>query len=342
MNASDTHPGVTMATFMHSVQTWANAFKFAHQSLCNPKISTLLKAICQGFLIGCPNLSETLVLKYLNPSLVAAKGHMKRLCHSIKNTRPKKGGGAVVLPEPIPQIALPVLPLVEPDIIPAFSSMAYGARQGPDVITDDTDESVTNIFCFRAFANRHSCIVYHDLTGSFPFMLFDGSVCFFILFHYESMVILATPIAGLDNVSIFNAYKRYFKNLTAKGFKPKLNVMDNQATKHIEKILTKNDCKLQVIEPHNHQVNATKCAIQTFKAAFIAALATTDSDFPLQLWDRLTSRAEVTLNMLRALQTDPSKSAYEILNGPHDWNHYPLAPLGCKAIVYKDRDTHGS
>jgi hypothetical protein len=46
MDASDTHPGVTLATFMHSVRTQANAVKFAHQSLCNPKISTLLKAIC--------------------------------------------------------------------------------------------------------------------------------------------------------------------------------------------------------------------------------------------------------------------------------------------------------
>ena len=75
--------------------------------------------------------------------------------------------------------------------------------------------------------------------------------------------------------------------------------MDNQATKHIKKYLTKNDCKLQVVELHNHQVNAAERAIQTFKATFIAALATMDSDFPLQLWDRLTPQVEDTLNLLR-------------------------------------------
>ena len=138
-------------------------------------------------------------------------------------------------------------------------------------------------------------------------MSFDGSVCFFVLYHYEPNAILATPIAGLDNVSIFNTYKKYFKELTAKGFKPKLNVMDNQAMKHIKKILTKNDCKLQVVEPHNHRVNAAERAIQTFKAAFIAALATTDSDFPLQLWDQLTPQVEDTLNLLRGSRVDPSK-----------------------------------
>jgi hypothetical protein len=173
-------------------------------------------------------------------------------------------------------------------------------------------------------------------------MLFDGRICFFVLYHYESNTILATPIAGLDNISIFNAYKKYFQDLTAKGFKPKLNVMDNQATKHIKKFLTKNNCKLQVIKPHNQQVNATERVIRTFKAAFFAALATTNSDFPLQLWDRLTPQVKNTLNMLQASQIDPSKSAYKIFNGPYNWNCYPLAPLGCKAIVYKDGDTHGS
>ncbi len=46
--------------------------------------------------------------------------------------------------------------------------------------------------------------------------------------------------------------------------------------------------------------------------------------------------------MFRASRIDPTKSAYEILDGPYDWNRYPLAPLGCKAIVYKDGNTRGS
>jgi hypothetical protein len=131
-------------------------------------------------------------------------------------------------------------------------------------------------------------------------MSFDGNVCFFVLYHYKSNAILATPIARLDDISIFHAYKKYFEELTAKGFKPKLNVMDNQATKYIKKILTKNDCKLQVVKPHNHWVNVAECVIQTFKAAFIAALATMDSNFSLQLWDRLNLQVQDTLNLLRA------------------------------------------
>jgi hypothetical protein len=70
------------------VKTHANQVKFAHQSLCNPKVSTLLKAVRKGFQKGCPNLTEKLILKYLNPSPATAKGHMKMPCHGIKSTRP--------------------------------------------------------------------------------------------------------------------------------------------------------------------------------------------------------------------------------------------------------------
>ena len=105
------------------------------------------------------------------------------------------------------------------------------------------------------------------------------------MLHYELNAILVKAIANVDNHSIYEAYKEVFKTLEAKGYKPKMNVMDNQATKYIKKFLTKKECDLQVVEPHNHRVNAAERAIQTFKDAFIAALVTTDRNFPLQLWD---------------------------------------------------------
>ncbi len=68
----------------------------------------------------------------------------------------------------------------------------------------------------------------------------------------------------------------------------------------------------------------------------------TDKDFPLQLWDRLTPHVTATLNMLRPSRKDPSMSAYEAIYGPYDWNWYPLAPPGCKAVIYEAPETRGS
>jgi hypothetical protein len=159
------------------------------------------------------------------------------------------------------------------NVIPAISP-------APNIINNN-DESYANLFCFGVFAYRISGIVYNNLTDNFPFMSYNGNVCFLIVYHYKANAILATPIAGLDGLTIFNAYQSMFQDLASKYFKPKLNVMDNHATKYIEKFFTKEECKLQLVEPHNHCVNATERAIQTFKDAFIAALAMTDRDFPL-------------------------------------------------------------
>ena len=150
------------------------------------------------------------------------------------------------------------------------------------------------------------------------------------------------PIVNVNDRSIFAAYKKMFDSLEAKGYKPKMNVMDTQATKYIKKFLTKKECNLQLVEPHNHRINAAERAIQTFKDAFIAALATTDRDFPLQLWDRLAPQVQDTLNLICASRINPNILAYEALNGPYNWGRYPLAPPGCKAIIYEAPAVWGS
>jgi hypothetical protein len=249
------HDGVNLASFTHSVRTQSNGIKFAHQSLCNPKISTLLKAVRKGFLKGCPNMTKKLILKYLNPSPATAKGHMKRPRHGIQSTHTKTPTAPIVVPV---QVIPPMLPplgvdIVHGDYIPTIP--------GPALINDDTDESIANIFCFGAFADRQSGLVYNNLMGNFPFMSNDGSVCFLVVYHYKSNAILALPIAGLDDKTIFDVYKIAFDELVSKGFKPKLNIMDKQATKYVKRFFTEEECKLQLVEPHNHRVNAAERAI---------------------------------------------------------------------------------
>ncbi len=100
-------PTNNIATFTHSVRMHANAVRFTHQSLCSPRISTLLKAVQKGFLKGCPNMTTMLILKYLNPSPATSKGHMKQPRHGIRSTRPKptRNGTAMNIPIPVAQIA---------------------------------------------------------------------------------------------------------------------------------------------------------------------------------------------------------------------------------------------
>jgi hypothetical protein len=97
------------------------------------------------------------------------------------------------------------------------------------------------------------------------------------MYHYETNTILATPVPGLDSSSILEAYKTNIEYLKEKGYKPKLKVLDNQATKVIKAYLTPQQVSLQLVKLHNHHVNATERAIQTFKNHYIGALGTTDA-----------------------------------------------------------------
>ena len=194
-----------------------------------------MKALRKGFLKGCPNLSEELVTKYLNPSPATAKGHMKRPKKGIRSTtkqvKTKGDSNVLSIPVPVPQATPHVLPLFVKRL--PYNGLAYNARMEVNYIPDN-DESIANVFCFGAFANKVSGVVYNDLTGNFPFMSIDGSVCFFVMYHYKTNAILVKAIANVDDCSVFDAYKEIFEILEAKGYKPKMNAMNNQATKYIK------------------------------------------------------------------------------------------------------------
>jgi hypothetical protein len=136
----------------------------------------------KGFLKGCPDISEEPITKYLNPSPTTAKGHIKRLKKGIRSTQPKTPPQVPNTCEalaPVPQIAPPVLPVFDSPC--PFHGPVYGACHNAHMIPDN--KSIANIFCFGDFADKISGVVYNDLTGNFPFMSIDGSVCFFIMYH---------------------------------------------------------------------------------------------------------------------------------------------------------------
>ena len=169
-----------------------------------------MKALQKGYLTGCPNLSEELVTKYLNPSPATAKGHMKRPKKGIRSTQKQvktKGDSNIPsIPIPVAQAAPHSLPIFVESM--PYNGPAYNARREVNYIPDD--KSIANVFCFGAFADKVSGVVYNDLTGNFPFMSIDGSVCFFVLYHYETNAILVKPIANVDDRSIFAAYKEKY------------------------------------------------------------------------------------------------------------------------------------
>ncbi len=181
--------------FLYHRTTKENNVKFMHQSLCNPPKSSLLAAICHGFLRGAPDLSKKAVSKYLPPSPATSKGHMKQPRKGIHSTTPKPP--CIGIPIPIPDAIMPGL--IEP---PEYNDdKASNVNPPYNVIDNIEDHLIANVFCFGAFADKISGIVYNDCTGKFPVMSLDGNVCFFVMYHYTTNAILATSIPGLNSGS---------------------------------------------------------------------------------------------------------------------------------------------
>ena len=97
-------------------------------------------------------------------------------------------------------------------------------------------------------------------------------------------------------------YDEIYEYLEERGFKPKLNVTDNECSKAVKKYMKKHDVRWQLVEPNNHRVNAAERAIQTFKNHFIAGLACVDKEFLLQLWCYLLFSGRIDIESAKNCQ----------------------------------------
>ncbi|KAL7465746.1 hypothetical protein ACHAXS_006063 [Conticribra weissflogii] len=136
------------------------------------------------------------------------------------------------------------------------------------------EDNKTNIFCFAAIADVITGTIYSNNIGQFPIRSLEGALYFFLLIKCN---------------------------------------FDNIVSKPVQKFLESKNINIQIVEPHNHRVNAAKRTIQTFKDHFIAGLCTTDKQFPIQPWDQLLEQGQDTLNMLRTSHIHPHLSAYTTL-----------------------------
>jgi hypothetical protein len=218
------------------------------------------------------------------------------------------------------------------------------ARTNANLIpNDDPLDGTNNIFCYAALADKQTDTLYTDATGSLPARSLDGNQSYLVAYDYDTNYIFAVPVDSQTDEDIINAFENVFGQLKDKGYKTTLNVTDNQAANSIKKYLKRKKCRWQFVEPSNHRVNAAERAIQTFKNHFISGLCLTDTNWPIQLWDQLTTQALITLNLLRTSRIDPTKSAYHQLHGhQYDWNKHPLAPPATRAVIYNNPDSRTS
>jgi hypothetical protein len=192
------------------------------------------------------------------------------------------------------------------------------------------------IFCYAMLADKNEGTVYSDLTGKFPVQSFDGHLYLFVCYVYSANAIIMRPMQNRSDECMVKTFKDVYDFLTMHKHKPKLHVLDNECSRAVQKYIKSQSTDIQLVEPHNHRVNAAEPAIKSAKYHIIAGLQTVDPNCPLQLWHRFIEQMQDTLNLLRTSREDPNKSAFEQLQGRFDYNRTPMAILGTQAVAFLD------
>ena len=73
--------------------------------------------------------------------------------------------------------------------------------------------------------------IFTDATGPFPVVSSLGNRYVFILYDYDSNYIMAEPVKDRKKATTVAAYKKQLNTLKRCGLKPKLQKLDNEASK---------------------------------------------------------------------------------------------------------------
>jgi len=310
-----TNPPATtaMAANVEATSSAPEYARYIHQLLCSPPASTLMQALAISTeLSTIPGLTPAFINNNLPRSTATNKGHMRRHRSNTASTR-------------------------------NVQHVKVATRAKVDRMMPQQEVcNMQDMFCFAALADANTGTMYTDLTGAFPVRSFKNMQYIFVAYIYDLNAIIVRAMPTRTDAAMINAFKEVIAVLRTSGYRPALNVMDNECSTAVERYIWSEKINIQLVLPHNHHTNAAEQAIATFKEHFIAALATVDQLCPLQLWDEFLLQVELTLNMLRFSCRNPKISANQEVYGAFDFNKTPLAPLGMKALIYDNPTSRAS
>jgi hypothetical protein len=190
----------------------------------------------------------------------------------------------------------------------------------------DLDQGINTQYAYAA-------TIYTDQTGRFPVVSSKCNKFIMILYDNDSNAILAQPIKDRTVPELLRAFQAMERELVARGLKPKLMKLENEASKLLKTYRHQDNITFQLVPTYSHIRNSAQRAIIKFKDHLIAGLCSTDKSFPMHMWDRLLPQEVITLNMSRTSRINPKLSASTHIDGQYDFNRAPLAPPGTRIIA---------
>jgi hypothetical protein len=164
---------------------------YLHAACFSPVKSTWITDIKNGNFLSWPGLTEHAVEKYLSKSTATTKGYLNQQRKNARTTQIKS--------------------------------------INPSNQESDIDHGIKTQFVYAATIDAGQ--IYTDQTGRFPVVSSKGNKYIMILYDYDSNAILAQPIKDRTAPELLKAFQIMEHILVARGLKPKLMKLDNEASK---------------------------------------------------------------------------------------------------------------
>ena len=123
--------------------------------------------------------------------------------------------------------------------------------------------------------------------------------------------------------------------LRKRGFTPKLQRLDNEASKILQYFMKEQGVDFQITPAGLHRRNSAEQAIQTVKNHFILGVISTSSYFPLNLLEKLLLQVLLTLNLIRPARVNLQLSVYAHVHGAFNYSKTPIALPGISCLAHE-------
>jgi hypothetical protein len=216
----------------HDNNNQKDLINYLHAACFSPVKSTWITAIKNGNFSSWPGLTENAVEKHLSKSTSTTKGHLNQQRQNARTTKIKDA--KVIVTEP------------------------------------DIDHGIKTQFIYAAAIDAGQIYTYQ--TGIFPVVSSKGNKYIMILYDYDSNAILAQPIKDRTAPELLKSFQVMEQALVARGLKPKLTRLDNEASKLLKTFLHQQDITFKLVPPYSHRLNSAERAITSFKDHLIPGL----------------------------------------------------------------------
>lgn len=291
--------------------TAARIASFYHAALFSPTLATLIEAVQRGYL-SLPGFSVDFIRKHLTIPAATSKGHLNQTRSGQRSTKH----------------------------------------------TEIYDETTDDWYPLpRERISRQSAIItrvvrmynppgrlHVDLAGRFPITARSGAQYMLVMYNEDTNYIHIETMKSRKSSEYVLAYSSGIQFWTTHGIDPQVIRLDNETSTELEEYCRQLQppVHIQYVPPNNHRANRAERAIRTWKDHFIAGLATTDPNFPLEAWDELIPQAELTLNLLRSSAVTNKISAWQEVHGIYSFDKTPIAPPGLPIVCHEKPKTQRS